>query len=353
MALVITLALHLQFKEIKKNKFAITYIIYVILIAVFGFLLQSFNLSDSYISETKNCLIAFIFLFIGYNAKLNRNKVLILLLSYGAMVLYATFMQIMVNLGGFTLSAVYLQYGKNILGVMTSSSCIALAFYSFVDNRKWVKLIAIAMAGLLLAFTITIRARAAFLSSFLILGYLFYRKMKSDNKMAERFTKMVFIVFICLLILSFFSNTVSNVFNYIYESFTLNQGNDLTSDRMNRNEIALDIIANNPFFGNLEIGAQYGWVHNYFLRQFSSYGFIAGFPLLALYLYLVFFVLKNVFKSTFIFESIGFMVFLIPIIISLEEPTFPYAPGTGTILSFTMLGYSMRKRDEISVSSCK
>lgn len=275
---------------------------------------------------------------------------LVLLLSYGGMVLYATFMQIMVNLGGFTLSAVYLQYGKNTLGVMTSSSCIALAYYGIVDNRKWVKLLTIAMAAVLLTFTITIRARASFLSTFLLLGYILYKKMQTDNRMADRFFKYSFVVVSGILILSLFAETMSSVIDYIYESFTLNQGDDLTSGRLNRNEIALDIIANNPLWGNLEAGAQYEWVHNYFLRQFSSYGLIAGFPLLALYLYFVFFALKNVHRRNLGLKNIGYMVILIPIIISLEEPTFPYAPGTGTILSFTMLGYSMCKNDEFSFS---
>lgn len=352
LALGITIILHLRLKKIKKNKFAKIYIMFVVLIAVIGFLLQGFNVSDSYISEAKNCLMAFTFLFVGYNANLNRNQVLVLLMSYGGIVLYSTFMQIMVNLGGFTLSTVYLQYGKNILGVMTSSSCIALAYYGMVDDRKFVKVITIAMATILLIFTITIRARASFLSTFLLLGYLSYKKMQTDKMMADRLIKYSFVVIGCILILSLFSDVISSAISYIYESFTLNQGDDLTSGRLNRNKIALDIIANNPFWGNLEIGAQYEWVHNYFLRQFSSYGFIAGFPLLALYLYLVFFVLKNITKCNFVLENIGFMVLLIPIIISLEEPTFPYAPGTGTILSFTLLGYSMCKNDEISSSKC-
>ena len=135
LALGATIILHLRFKILKKNEVAKTYVVYAVLIAVVGFVLQTFDMSDAYISEAKNVLMAFTFLFIGYNAKLSRNQVLVLLLSYGGMVLYATFMQIMVNLGGFTLSAVYLQYGKNILGVMTSSSCIALAYYGIVDNH--------------------------------------------------------------------------------------------------------------------------------------------------------------------------------------------------------------------------
>ena len=138
LALGITVILHLQFKRIIKNKFARTFVAYIALIAVTGKLLQAFNISDNYISEAQNCFMAFTFLFIGYNAKLNRDQLLILLILYGAMVLYTTLMQIMVNLGGFTLSPTYIQYGKNALGVMTSSSCVALAYYGLIDHRNWV-----------------------------------------------------------------------------------------------------------------------------------------------------------------------------------------------------------------------
>lgn len=341
-ALAVTLILHFQIRKIMKSSFIRFYIIYSFLIAAFGYFLLAMNYSDEYITEAKNCIMAFSFMLIGYNANLNLNQLLFLLITYGSAVLYSTFMQIMVNLGGFTLSAIYLQYGKNILGVMTSSSSVAMAFLCLVDNRKWVKIITAGFAVLLLAFTITIRARAAFLSTFLILGFLFYRKMKSENKMTERIIKFTLFTLIALLTLSLFSDTISNIFGYIYESFTLNQGNDITSDRMNRNEYALNIIANHILFGNLEVGAKYDWVHNYFLRHFSSYGIIAGFPILALYLHLFCFVIKNAIKRKFTPSTIGYVVFLIPIIISMEEPTFPYAPGTGTILSFTMLGYSIR-----------
>lgn len=347
LALGITVILHLQFKRIIKNKFARTFVAYIALIAVTGKLLQAFNISDNYISEAQNCFMAFTFLFIGYNAKLNRDQLLILLILYGAMVLYTTLMQIMVNLGGFTLSPTYIQYGKNALGVMTSSSCVALAYYGLIDHRKRVKITTIAMAVLLLIFTITIRARASFLSTFILLGFIVFRKVIADKKTADIFMRVFFIFLICAFVLAFSPDTISSVSNYIYESFTLNQGDDLTSGRMDRNEIALGIIENNPFFGNLAIGQHYEWVHNYFLRQFSSYGFIAGFPLLALYLYITFFVLMNTFKSNLSFRTIGFIAVVIPIIISLEEPTFPYAPGTASILSFTMLGFSLSEKDAL------
>lgn len=168
--------------------------------------------------------------------------------------------------------------------------------------------------------------------------------MKLDRRKAEQLI-IVMLTLFGFLVWSLSTSFISDVFDYIYESFTLNQGNDLTSDRMNRNELALTIIMDSPFFGNLSIGSHYDWVHNYLLRQFSSYGFVAGFPLLALYLNLVLFVIKNVLKCKFTLDAIGYIVFLIPIIISLEEPTFPYAPGTGTILSFILLGYSMRIKD--------
>lgn len=61
LALGATIILHLRFKILKKNEVAKTYVVYAVLIAVVGFVLQTFDMSDAYISEAKNVLMAFTF----------------------------------------------------------------------------------------------------------------------------------------------------------------------------------------------------------------------------------------------------------------------------------------------------
>jgi len=51
--------------------------------------------------------------------------------------------------------------------------------------------------------------------------------------------------------------------------------------------------------------------------------------------------MKKIFKSGMVIQNIGFYVFMVPLIISLVEPTFPYSPGTGVIFSFVLLGFSI------------
>lgn len=86
-------------------------------------------------------------------------------------------------------------------------------------------------------------------------------------------------------------------------------------------------------------------VHNYLLRVLSSYGIIGALPIYLLYFSIIIFVIKKIIKSQFTIQYLGYFVSVVPLIISLAEPTFPYSPGTGVIFSFVFLGYSIRKTE--------
>ena len=67
-----------------------------------------------------------------------------------------------------------------------------------------------------------------------------------------------------------------------------------------------------------------------------------------LYLRLVFLTIRKSVKLPINIENVGFFTTIVLLIISLEEPTFPFSPGTGVIMSFILLGNSLRINERCS-----
>lgn len=340
--MAVTFFLHIGIKSWLSEPFICNCFRWLLLIVLLGIISAVFWDTTEYFGESKNVMIALAFMLIGYNARLKNNELLIILISYSAMMLYCVYCQIINNIGGFIIADTYMQYGKNTLGVMTSSSCVAMSVVAISLNRKYCKICLWGIALLLLFFTVTIRARAAFIVTIFLVSYIIYRKFRDNNNLKS----LIVVVFIGLMLGGVFLGIIQNLWEYIFDSFTQNQGSDLTSGRMSRNIFALEIIAESPLFGNLITNYTYEWIHNYVLRQVSSYGILGSLPLMTLYISIVVFTIKNVIKRRLTLSTLGYFILMVPIIISLEEPTFPYAPGTGTIFPFVLMGYSLFKQKE-------
>lgn len=348
----ITFGLNFIGSKWRDQTFVFTFAKWLSVIAIVGGILMLVGLSTSYLFEARNILMAFVFLLIGYNSKVSQTQLVVLILIYSLAVLFSVFYQIISNFGGFVIADLYLQYGKNTLGVMTASSSVALLFLGLHSDKKYIKILGCGLFVVLLFFTITIRARAAFLSIFLLSAFIVYRNIKDRDAGTTHIIGLVCIAFILLVVASLFPARVANMWDYILSSFTQNQGSDLTSGRMSRNVFALNLIAEAPLFGNLTLGYKYEWIHNYVLRQTSSYGLLGSLPIMILYFYIVTFVYKQIRFNRLNLKYVGFVVFVIPLIISLEEPTFPFAPGTGVIFPFVLLGISLanQKIDESMIN---
>lgn len=297
-----------------------------------------------YMGDLMGIAMSLSFLLIGYNSRFTRNQLIILTFSYSVAVAISTACQIIINIGGFYIADLYMQYGKNTLGVMAASSAIAVLFVA-LENEKSIKNVSYVIFAILLFFTITIRARAAFLTIFAVSGLLLYRKNKTAYKKIFTTKFILVCIFILLLLLVISPNMFSIVGNYLYDSFTQNQGSDLTSDRSSRNAVAMDFILNHPLLGNVEVGQRLQLVHNYLLRVLSNYGLIFSFPIICLYLVIVKRIFQFTVKGTPNITRLGHWVMVVPLIISLAEPTFPFAPGTGVIFPFISWGWSLWMSD--------
>jgi len=117
----------------------------------------------------------------------------------------------------------------------------------------------------------------------------------------------------------------------------------VSSGRIDRNSAALRFISEYPMFGQLTTPYYFNWVHNYVLLKVSQYGLLGSFPLLFLYFYLIWTIIRKISKiREFGTEHFGYMVMIIPITISLFEPSFPYGPGSVQAIVYFMFGYSLK-----------
>jgi hypothetical protein len=119
--------------------------------------------------------------------------------------------------------------------------------------------------------------------------------------------------------------------------------NSVSSGRIERNQAAINFIYDYPLFGQLTNDQFLEWVHNYVLLIVSRYGLIGSVFLLILYFYLSLIVIIRIFKIKELrLEHFGYIVLIIPIFISLLEPTFPYGPGSVQVIAFFMFGHSLK-----------
>lgn len=314
---------------------------YILCIAASAFLsLMTICIFDDYryIEEIKIIMLAFLFLTIGCSINIDSRQLVRLIFVYTCFVAFATFMQVIINIGGFIIADGYISYGKNSLGVMNASSAVALLVVTQVSSGKK-RIFCYLLYAILFLLMVTIRARTAYLTLFLMTGYLVYTKLK--KKQYKIHPSYILIPPLCIISLLIIPGVWETLFGYVYDSFTQNHGGDITAGRTVRNIGALDIITDSPFLGNLWLERKIGQVHNYPLRVLSSYGAVIAFPLLYLYTILLIKSVRGMLSSWNLY-NIGYIVMMVPLIISMAEPTFPYAPGTSTIFPFILFGVTLK-----------
>ena len=346
---VVTFILHLDFRAWSGNKFIKIFFFSIVLIGLIGYVLQQMKISNWYFDESRNILMSFVFLLIGYSygKKTSYQQLLVLVVVYSLFVIYAVYNQLLQHAGGFVIKDIYISYGKNTMGVMCASSCIALSFLAFESRKRFVKLLLWFLYLYILIISISIRARASYIAILMITLFLVF-KLYRGREAIKNIAWLIFGTIGVLILSLLFSNVLYSIWDFVWDSFTRHQNmDDLSSGRESINRFALNIVRRSPLFGNLVLQRNYesGEVHNYFLRQLSSYGIIGSIPILFLYFFLILNSLKSVFKAKIVDYKIGYYVYVVPIIISLVEPTFPFAPGTGVIFAYVVLGYSIQKAE--------
>lgn len=344
---VATFLLYFNYHNWLRNHTIRTYLVYMIICLVLGYFLLQMDISKRYDADARWVAMSFMFFAIGYNTRLSRNQLTFMLLLYAASVAYVSYLQMMQHSGGFIIVDQYLDYGKNTLGVMCAVSCIALLILSFQETNKYIKIAERALYLFVFVLCITIRARAAFLVIFLMTFYCIIKRMRTKRLRINDLSKVVFGGFFIVMIIIISPQIYHSLVDYVSSAFFQHREGDIVSGRETGWRMGIEMLRSSPMFGNLEAKIRFDTIliHNYFLRILGSYGLIGALPLMLLYLYLFLFVVRNMLKSPVSEDNVGYYAMMVVLIISLEEPTFPYSPGTGVILPFLLLGHTLFRSD--------
>ena len=348
---VFLFALCFKWKEITKSKQIRIYSFFVLWILVFSVFTMGIFSDNKLFGEVRALVICLVAMSIGWQLRLSEPQMRIVLLVYAIGKLYVGFMQVTNNVGGFVIEDQYLTDNKNALGVMLATSIAVLVYIATeVHSRKiwsvlwWIGVVA------LFAIILTIRARAATLIALFALLLILYRRV---NRSYFIVVIAVIPVLVLLGMLIIPSNLIDFVTNSFFSGF---EGGDITSDRSIRNQMALNYLSLHPLLGNLQHGSEhFGWIHNYPLLQLFNNGLIFGLPILCLYVYLFYLIIKGSLRSKVDnIGEVGFFAALVPFIVSLAEPTFPFGPGTATVFNFILLGAAIKsqtiKNEEHSIN---
>lgn len=327
-----------NFKSIIGNKLTNRYFLFLVCITLLLIVPYLFAINVNVIREIRQLIIPLMAIIIGWQLNIDEKKLRFALLLFISLTLFVALSQIYTNIGGFIIEAQYKTDNKNALGVIIATS-IVLSFLLFLNTstNKKQKIFIVVLILFLIISILTIRARTATLISIMFILFILFKKFNSRNVILG----VLGVSFFVLLVLFILPN---NAQNFIIDSFTLNRGDDITSDRMNRNQAAIDFLSNNLLLGNLNnTASNVRWVHNYPLLKLFEYGLFVSFPILLLYFYLLFTLIKGTFKKNiFNIYNVGFLILLIPFGISMAEPTFPFGPGTSTVFNYILFGISLR-----------
>lgn len=285
-------------------------------------------------------------LMIGWQIASDYKKLYVLLLTYASITLYVGLEQVFINIGGFEILDEYMATNKNALGVMLASASFIFLYIGLEKRRLDMKYIVCVLLSILtIAVLLTIRARTATLSMVAMLLIMYFKRANKKYFLTYILITVFTVVSLFLVQLYY----MPDILDYISNSFFQHHEQDITSDRMHRNVAGLNFLSDHIWFGNLDVNARMAWIHNYPLEKLFKYGLIFSAPILIIYVYIFCKTwMKMVKSNSHNLFNIGYYVMIIPYIISMAEPTFPFGPGTATAFNFILLGIAMKQADIVS-----
>lgn len=309
-----------------------------ILIVLFAFITMSFYNNSSMLSYAITIAVCLVAIMIGWQLNMDEKRYNIVLIAFASLILYVGLMQVFLNVGGFVILDLYETDNKNALGVMLATGSIIYLIVGLNSNAKpIVQLLLYGLSILTFVVILTIRARAAALSVGLLVVYVLYERFKGKN--------FLFILLGGLMVATLaFIVLPETIKQFVYSSFFQNfEGGDITSGRMDRNRAAMEFLSHHMMVGNLDQNVSIGWIHNYPLNKLFEFGVVFSFPIMLLYIFLLIkTIVKTIRSDSHNNYVIGYYLLLIPFIISMAEPTFPFGPGTATVFNFIVFGAALR-----------
>lgn len=321
-----------------KSVLCLKYIVWLTLIAFLGYFIRSMHGNKEMLSMLRTFLIVLASIIIGWTLTPNSRQLSRIMLVFTLTVIFSGLMQVFMNIGGFVIADQYLTDSKNSLGAMLATCEVSFLFLFLSQEEKKVRLVALVFFLVGFIVILTIRARAALLSTVLLSG-MFLALHAKGKKMFK------WILVAIPLVLILFSFLPMSFGDYLKASISAGtQGDDVTSGRMGTYQQAIRFIVENPLLGDVENRTSIAWIHNFPLLNIYRFGLLYSWPILCLYLYIILHSLKYSIRTKMDFRYAGYTILIVPYIISLLEPTFPFGPGTVTVYNFILLGVAERFR---------
>ena len=328
----------LNIRSFIKSGFIVSSLVLYFIIIVFFMLVISRYDNFIMLGDLRSIGICMASVMIGWQFGLSERKMRFLLLFYALCIGYVTYMQVTINVGGFEIADNYLTENKNSLGAMLATGIFSLLFLKANCGDSLFKRLLLVML-MLFFFTLllTIRARTATVAFVLMFLYFYYQRYKRKGAFLFLFLGMTIIVSLTLMLFPLAKE-------YIRDSFVQNyEGGDITSGRMERNIAGLKFLSEHLFAGELEADGNFAWIHNYPLNKWCGFGLFFSFPIILYYFVTLFTTLVHSSRmGTFNIFNAGYFVLLVPFIVSMAEPTYPFGPGTATVFNFILFGMALR-----------
>ena len=323
------------FKNYPVHQFIKKYLSISFFIVLFSFLFM-FIKGELYFGEIMEILIPLFMLFIGFQSTLSHKQYLIILSCYVFCVIIVSYVTIMTNIGGFRIESQYLVTVKNSLGGMLALAGVISVFGIKILKENKLKIISTFAFLLIMLFILTIRARLAVLSMLFVSSLIYKQGIKTQTIISCLLPCCIF------AILKYFTTgnfITENIDQFVFDSLFLNKTEDLTSGRTDLIFVALSVIEQSPLWGNLTLQTDLAWIHNYSMLKLSSFGLLGASPWIILYFYIIVFIVKKYRHIKFLkFSNLGVFLLMVVFIISLGEPTYPYGPGTVSIIAYYFFG---------------
>ena len=285
-----------------------------------------------------NLLMVLMFLMISFmDLSLKQYKWVLQLFLIG--VLFSGISIIFTYGNGFVINDLYMPVPKNQIAPILSLGFLIAFFLGNQTKKVKNKYYYWGIACLLFVCICVFRARANIVASLigLFVYFVFYKRKIRIMLFAAIGTIVILIV----------TPVGEFVYNAFFANYDITDLNSISAGRTSTYGSALKFISDNWAFGRMTSSVEsyhQGNVHNYLLYTLENYGIWGGGLLIVFYLRLLFEVgKKNIFGYRNGFYTLGCFVFIIPLVVSLFEYTYPYAPGSAVFMAYFCFGQYYRK----------
>lgn len=335
MSMVLLLACAGNFKLLVGNKFMNSMLFPLLIFALLIGLFYGIGLRSS-TSDIMQIGIVYISIWIGYQLKLKNTIYVYLLILYASVAIYLGYTSITTYLTSFSMAEnMYAIDAKNQIGAIVSLACFSIFYTAQCSTNKKLSIASYLLFAILFILLIYIRCRTALLALIITVVFTLYK--------ANGAKKLTLYSICGVVLLIVFSEQIINIF---HDAFIGDRGvanmDDLSSNRLERNEQSITYLSNHLFVGELLYQSDIEIIHNYILNRLVRYGLWA-LPLIIVYFTIVIKALKQtILFRRFTIHDIGYFAMFIPFICSILEPDAPFGPGTVYSLVFILFGYSLR-----------